>query len=181
MLERAGGGMSNMISPPGEAAHETGGRQHAEPAARTAATVDDRLVVLPPELRERLEGRGYQSPVPVESRAWARLTVMREARLSMVHTPPALHSALPWPPHGRVIVKDLSRSGIGFFFHMPLFPSQQIQIQLSHYVIQAKVRRCRRHTSDCYELGAIVTQVRSSKEDRSADYMEGCASSSVRP
>ncbi len=56
-----------------------------------------------------------------------------------------------------VLVKDISRSGISFLAHEQLWPEETIALQFLGRHIRARIVRCRRLDSACWECGAEIT------------------------
>lgn len=121
------------------------------------------LVELPLELREKISTHESGSEPVFDHRTNARRPVLRQADLQVVGSPPGLASLADSRP-SRIsagsLIKDLSRSGVGFYFHEQLFPSEQIDIKLQNHVIRAVVVRCRYLGHRCFEIGAVVHSVR---------------------
>jgi|694.fasta_scaffold00235_48 hypothetical protein len=120
------------------------------------------LVELPLELREKIS-TSDESSVPIfDHRTNARRPVLRQADLQVVSSPPGLASlaeSRPSRSSAASLIKDLSRSGVGFYFHEQLFPSEQVTIKLHNHLIQAVVVRCRYLGHRCFEIGAVVHSV----------------------
>ena len=54
----------------------------------------------------------------------------------------------------RVLVKDVSKCGIGLIVHEQLWPEEQVTITFMGRRAVAKIVRCRRLGKGCYECGA---------------------------
>ncbi|HAC92300.1 MAG TPA: hypothetical protein DCF63_16980 [Planctomycetaceae bacterium] len=120
------------------------------------------LVELPPGLREKITACDESSEPIFDHRTNARRPVLRQADLQVISSPQGLASLAESRP-GRIsaasLIKDLSRSGVGFYFHEQLFPSEQINIKLQNHSIRAVVVRCRYLGHRCFEIGAVVHSV----------------------
>ncbi|MEZ6135651.1 MAG: hypothetical protein R3C53_12145 [Pirellulaceae bacterium] len=119
------------------------------------------LVKLPEDLKAFYEESGYQSSTPIEHRTNARLRIRRDAELEFIHIPNALRAVtmLHSDPKVRVLIKDLSRTGIGILIHEQIFPTEEFQVTFQGRLIHATAVRCRRIAAECYEVGARVNQV----------------------
>ena len=62
---------------------------------------------------------------------------------------------------GTVLVKDLSKSGIGILYHRQIFPGERFDILVLGRTIDVTAVRCRRIDALCYETGAIIHSVTS--------------------
>ncbi|MCA9131992.1 MAG: hypothetical protein KDA45_02510, partial [Planctomycetales bacterium] len=58
--------------------------------------------------------------------------------------------------NGKVLIKDLSRSGIGILYHQQLYPEEQFQVRFQGRLLHALVVRCRRLGPLCYETGGRI-------------------------
>tara|TARA_R110002111_G_scaffold24449_1_gene54256 strand:+ start:453 stop:902 length:450 start_codon:yes stop_codon:yes gene_type:complete len=56
-----------------------------------------------------------------------------------------------------IYTRDFSRNGVGFLSSFELFPEEQVRIVLPTFWARLRVRRARRITSKCYEIGATLS------------------------
>jgi hypothetical protein len=54
----------------------------------------------------------------------------------------------------RVLVKDVSKCGIGLLVHEQLWPEERVTVAFMGRRAVATIVRCRRLGKDCYECGA---------------------------
>lgn len=114
------------------------------------------LVALPPEMSNFFQEGGYIGTTFDEHRCNARLRVRTEANLRMLYSVPF---AKRTSTRGRVLVKDMSRKGIGILFHTQLWPTEKFSLELHGRLVIAVVVRCRKIGPNCYETGAIIENV----------------------
>lgn len=119
-------------------------------------------VQLPENLKSFFEERGYVSPSNFENRSNARLRVRSEGSIRFVYAPRGLCGGLEFRPTdmGRVLIKDLSRTGIGILYHEQIFPEEQFQIVFQNRQLDVRAFRCRRLNEACYEIGGQVLATR---------------------
>ncbi|MCE3019043.1 MAG: hypothetical protein ACK56W_16625 [Pirellula sp.] len=112
-------------------------------------------IQLTPDLTKSLEQRGTTEPNLFEARGSARFrcnaTATAKLMASKMHIPNQDEDSL-------VIVKDLSRSGVGFISHQQWFPSQVIELTLATGKIHGRVARARRIAASCYEIGIEIAK-----------------------
>lgn len=123
-------------------------------------------VVLPEELRAFFYEAGYMATTAEEYRSNARLRVRSVADMLLVHTPPALRTGLTGRERraGKVLLKDLSRSGIGILYHQQIFPEEQFQVRFQGRLIHSIAVRCRRLGNMCYEIGGRIVSLETIEE-----------------
>jgi hypothetical protein len=56
-----------------------------------------------------------------------------------------------------VVARNISRSGICFVFFRQLYPDDQITLTFGDLLRHYRVARCRRLGSNCYEIGASIS------------------------
>jgi hypothetical protein len=112
------------------------------------------LVQLPKELESFYEEHGYLPSTAFENRSNARLRVRSEGKLEFLCLPHAASRARQ--AAGRVLIKDLSRTGIGILYHEQIFPEEKFRITFQQRQIDVLSVRCRRLSSACYEIGGEV-------------------------
>jgi hypothetical protein len=121
------------------------------------------LVQLPENLKSFYEEHGYLPPSTFENRSNARLRVRSEGSIRFINAPNGLRGGHEFRPAemGRVLIKDLSRTGIGIIYHEQIFPEEQFQIIFQQRQLDVLAVRCRRLNEACYEIGGqvLATQV----------------------
>ena len=118
------------------------------------------LVQLPAKLSDFMNEQGYAPTCQFEHRTAARLRVRCEAALSITSSPAFLQRT---DFQLIVLIKDLSRSGIGILCHQQLFPVETFSVHLLDREVYASVVRCRKLGIRCYEVGASISSVLSRK------------------
>ena len=113
-------------------------------------------VRLPPEMGNFFNESGYISTIVGEQRSSARLRVRCEALIHSTYTPPFLMRA---EKRARVLVKDLSRSGVGILLHQQMYPTERFWIELNHRRLHVTVVRCRKLGDACFEVGASIEAI----------------------
>lgn len=123
-------------------------------------------VVLPEGLRAFFCEAGYMATTAEEYRTNARLRVRSVADMLLVNSPSALRNGLAGRESraGKVLIKDLSRSGIAILYHQQIYPQERFQIRFQGRLILSIAVRCRRLGSMCYEIGGKVVSVETSEE-----------------
>lgn len=111
------------------------------------------LVRLPESLRDFFAESGYLETVYGELRGQARLRVRCEALLKSDFVPPFLKIKQRL---AKVLIKDLSRSGIGLLSHEQMWPGETFWVGLHGRNLHVRVVRCRKLTDACYEIGGLV-------------------------
>lgn len=122
------------------------------------------LVQLPIDIRAKARSCSVKLNEEFELRDNNRIQAFVEAGLRVTSTPIALrnlNSEDASRANAITIVKDLSRTGIGFFYHLQLFPQELIEVTFNKRVITATVVRCRFLADACFEVGAKVLTVKS--------------------
>lgn len=127
------------------------------------------LVQLPADLKSFYEEHGYLPSTSFENRTNARLRVRSEGSIRFLNAPSGLRGCQDERPEemGRVLIKDLSRNGIGILYHEQVFPEEQFQIVFQQRQLDVRAVRCRRLSEACYEIGGqvLATQVLDSTEE----------------
>lgn len=108
-------------------------------------------VQLPPSLANFFSEGGFTDTTHFETRKHSRLRCRCEADLSIDWSPPMLERS---DCEMRVLVKDVSKSGIGLLVHEQLWPEERVTIAFMGRRAVATIVRCRRLGKDCYECGA---------------------------
>jgi hypothetical protein len=57
-----------------------------------------------------------------------------------------------------MIVRDISRKGIGLISHQQWYPEQQLNLLLENATVEARVARVRRVGPYCFEVGLIIAK-----------------------
>ncbi len=116
-------------------------------------------IQLPAHLEEALEReRGACESNPFENRTAVRFRCNGRAIMELKEHSTAYPSQ---DKRAIVIVRDLSRSGVGVISHQQWFPDQEVQIHVENGVLTARVVRARRIGTRCYEIGTKVTHFES--------------------
>lgn len=118
-------------------------------------------VILPDNLKAFYYESGYLPTTAAEARTTARLRVRSIGDILMLHTPSMLRLGLMERARraGKVLIKDLSRTGIGVLYHQQLYPEEQFQVRFHGRLINAVAVRCRRLGVKCYETGARIVSL----------------------
>ncbi len=122
------------------------------------------LVQLPSEIQAKARSVSVKLDSEFELRDNNRIPAFVEAELRVIQTPLVIRSMNPDDPNRTnaiAIVKDLSRTGIGFFYHVQLYPQEVIEVFFSRRLVTAKIVRCRYVADACFEVGGIVLSVKS--------------------
>jgi hypothetical protein len=112
-------------------------------------------IQLTPDLKKSLEERGAEAPFLFEARSATRF------RCNATATAKLLRSKLSVPNQevdSLVIVKNVSRTGVGLICHQQWFPSQEIELSLATGKIHGHVARARRIAPSCYEVGIEIAK-----------------------
>jgi hypothetical protein len=107
-------------------------------------------IQLTPDLKKSLEERGTDDPNLYEARGAARFRCNATATAKLLHSP---LSAPNQEIDSLVIVRNLSRSGVGLICHQQWFPDQAIEVTFGAGKIQGRIARARRIAPSCYEVG----------------------------
>jgi hypothetical protein len=120
------------------------------------------LVELPDNVKLQFDERKQQC-VDLENRECHRIGALCEGILQITSIPRALQLAGEnWVAEsGGTVVKDISRTGIGVYYHQQLFPRQTFVVEVQGRKISAVVVRCRYIKKRCFEIGAIIQTVQS--------------------
>lgn len=113
-------------------------------------------VKLPADMRDFFNEAGYVSTVLNEQRTSARLRVRCEAVIHSTYTPPFMNRV---EKRARVLVKDLSKCGIGILHHQQMFPTERFCIELHERRLHVTVVRCRKLGDSCFEVGASIEAI----------------------
>jgi hypothetical protein len=118
-------------------------------------------VILPKHLEKFFEERGYHPTTANENRHNSRVRVRSLANIEFVPPPVGMPSvvSLSKEKRGTVLIKDLSRTGIGLLYHRQILPGECFDVYFLNRIISAIAVRCRREARMCFETGANVTSV----------------------
>ncbi len=116
------------------------------------------LVQLPPAMSNFFAEGGYTASFFSESRSNARLRVRTRATLIFIKQPSFVRRSCVT---AEILIKDLSRSGVGILTHLQMWPSEEFSVELYGRLIEARVVRCKKLGELCYEVGAKVSAVTS--------------------
>lgn len=116
------------------------------------------LVQLPEHMSGFFQEAGYLETVYCELRGQARLRVRCESLLEGDFAPSFLRVEKRL---AKVLIKDLSRSGVGILSHQQLWPGETFWVTLLGRRLHVRVVRCRRLADACFEIGGVVTSVES--------------------
>lgn len=114
------------------------------------------LVHLPAHMAGFFEEAGYLETVYCELRGQARLRVRCESILESESVPPFLGIQKRL---AKVLIKDLSRSGVGLLSHEQLWPGETFRVQLHGRQLLVRVVRCRKLADACFEVGGVVVSI----------------------
>ncbi len=136
----------------------------------TATEFEPLKVVLPPKLLSFYSEHGYHPTIAHENRHQVRMRVRTLGNIRF-HAPPcglAMLASMSQPECGSILIKDLSRSGLGILYHRQILPGEEFEVYCHNRVLSAVAVRCRRVDKLCYETGAKVILVNSFAEDSDA-------------
>ena len=114
------------------------------------------LVQLPPEMSNFFVESGYLETVYGELRGQSRLRVRCPAVLQSDFVPPFTQRDKRL---AKVLIKDMSRSGLGILSHEQLWPGETFWIELRDRRLHIRVVRCRKIADRCFEVGGVVMSV----------------------
>lgn len=119
------------------------------------------LIKLPEELRAFYQESGYLPTTALENRTNARLRIRRDGQIKFTYTPPILKEKPEFRnvTQGSILIKDLSRIGIGILYHEQIFPEEKFDIHFQGRIIHVCAVRCRRLCDDCYEVGGRIVSL----------------------
>ena len=111
--------------------------------------------VLPPRVREELQRKGLGSAIHDDHRDAPRFRTNGPAIFSWENSPPVFEHT---HPTRQVIVRDLSRTGIGILTSSQWFPEEMGKLQFAIGEMVVKVMRARRLAPRCFEIGAKIVR-----------------------
>jgi hypothetical protein len=114
------------------------------------------LVRLPDSMKDFFREQGYISSNIFENRTSARLGVRCASALEVTNSPPFIRRT---ESLYQVLIKDLSKKGLGLIAHQQLYPLEEFWVELLGKRVQATVVRCRKIDAFCYEVGSRIISV----------------------
>ena len=99
-----------------------------------------------------------------ENRSNQRIKALVEGKVLITSSPQAVRADLRSSqnaPQIHTVVKDISRTGVGIYFHEQMFPLEQFDLEFQKRLIKCLVVRCRYLGPCCFEVGAKVLKVQS--------------------
>lgn len=125
-------------------------------------------VELPASVRTLVAKPKAKNEIDFENRSAERISTYCEGLLTITSVPTIVRNALNLSENNQVrtVVKDISRSGIAVYYHQQMYPLQTFEVEFQGRVIAATVVRCRYIKQLCYEIGATIDSVQSSREPR---------------
>lgn len=113
-------------------------------------------VVLPPAWKDDFTRRGPQPVRLDEDRRYVRSRLRMQVLMDLTTTIPLVVRTCE---KHVVLMKDISRDGVGFLHSAQLFPGERVQLWLPTGRREYTVVRCLRHNDSCYEIGAELSGV----------------------
>ena len=108
-------------------------------------------VVLPAEWTDFFERRGPQLHYGEDSRRFIRTHFPAKALMELGAT----HASIPREFERHVVLmKDISRGGVGFLHSAQLYPNERVALVFPTGRRSYIVMRCLRHNDLCFEIGA---------------------------
>ncbi len=110
-------------------------------------------IQVPESLQAALEiERGVVDSSPFEARRTARFRCRGTAVILLLESP---INFVNQELEAAVIVRDVSRTGLGLISHQQYFPEQRLMIVLENTRIEGKVARARKLGPCCFEIGSL--------------------------
>lgn len=111
-------------------------------------------IQLTPQLEDALASeRGVTAPTHFECRRTARFRCHGSAYARLI---PFLVELQDFENESYVIVRDLSKTGVGIISHQQLFPEQIVVLILETTQLETKVVRARKLGPKCFEIGLSI-------------------------
>ena len=111
-------------------------------------------VVVPAHVNHYLPNGAVLPTTPEDTRRFVRRASNLQAKLEIVE---AWKLAVDAERLFLVPVTNISRAGACFMHHTQLYPDDRVILDFGSLRREFQVTRCRRVASDCYEIGAQVT------------------------
>jgi hypothetical protein len=112
-------------------------------------------ILLTPDLKKSLDERGTDDPNLFEARGAARFRCNATATAKLLRSQLVLVNQ---EVDSLVIVRNVSRSGVGLICHQQWFPEQEIELTLGTGKIHGRIARARRIAPSCYEVGIEIAK-----------------------
>ncbi|MFO0014727.1 MAG: hypothetical protein ACK553_18480 [Planctomycetota bacterium] len=109
--------------------------------------------IMPARVREELQRKGVGTAMHDDNRESPRFRTNGPAIFSWESSPPAFDH--PHPTR-QVIVRDLSRTGVGILTSTQWFPEESGKLEFAIGSMIVKVMRARRLGPRCFEIGARI-------------------------
>jgi len=114
-------------------------------------------VVLPAEWKDFFQRRGPQLHYGEDNRRYIRTHFPTKALMEIGST----HASIPREFERHVVLmKDISRQGVGFLHSVQLFPNERVELIFPTGRRSYLVVRCLRHNDLCFEIGAELVAPR---------------------
>jgi len=111
---------------------------------------------LPTEPQEYFSVTGAVASIPEDQRRYIRTNLRVTAALQYRRSLPALVRPDDWH---KVVMRDISRSGVSFLHSEQVFPTEQLMLVMPDCKPRCiEVMRCRQINEACYEVGANFIQ-----------------------
>jgi hypothetical protein len=114
-------------------------------------------VNLTDELRDELGRRGVSASTLFDARGTPRFHCCGDGIATLTESPLAIRTS---PEQAVVIIRDISRTGIGLLSHQQWFPDQIFHLLLPETELVARVRRARYICPNCFEIGLSTQRYR---------------------
>lgn len=108
---------------------------------------------IPPRVREDLQRKGTGAAMHNDNRESPRFRTNGPAILTWISSPPAVDKS---HPTSQVIVRDISKTGVGILTSTQWFPEQVGKLEFAVGEMTVKVMRSRRIGPRCFEVGARI-------------------------
>jgi hypothetical protein len=114
-------------------------------------------VVLPAAWTDFFERRGPQLHYGADNRRFIRTHFPTQALMEL----PGTHPSIPREFERHVVLmKDISRQGVGFLHSAQLYPGERVTIIFPTGRRDYMIVRCLRHNDLCFEVGAELVATR---------------------
>lgn len=110
-------------------------------------------VELPPALEQALEvERGVVDSTPFEARRTVRFRCRGNAVVFLLESPFEVEGQ---EATAAVIVRNVSRTGLGLIAHQQYYPEQRVMLVLENSTMEGRIARARKIGPACFEIGAF--------------------------
>ena len=112
---------------------------------------------LTPSIMQSLQEKGYSPSNYYDVRRMARLRICPPAVLEFTNPLPAFPR-----PNGQseVIIKDMSKPGVGLLYDQQLWPGEEVTIYFQGRSIEYSICRCQRVSAKCYIVGGLLKNIK---------------------